>query len=850
MTISKPTSRWDYTGDGTSVVFTYDNLIFAATDLKVYVDGTLRSEGYSVSGVGNSDGGSVTFLAPPALGAAVVLVRDVPATQEITYPRHDPFPSIKHERGLDKLTVLVQQLLYRQGRVMRLADPEAGGDLLLPQDRANKFLAFDADRRPIAAEGVAGVPATAFGAGLIASDDAAGVRAHLRLDGIEGAQNTLINGDMAINQRGGDIAGYGFYVIAPHPYRWDSGRGTIRRHDMGLEDRSFERGYTLDRWWACINYYGATGGEGYIEQVVCLDAPEWVAGTSYTEGQLVRAPAGGYGAGYVYRCKTTHVAGATWNSDVQAAVDPGSFEAIPKLWSLAGIHETDPALQGKTALHWVQTAGSSGEVWLEQQVDDTRRFVGGGTAGIWFRAKSRGGSPLAAEFRVLQEFGVSTEDVTVATAITIPAGAGAPVQAEVTLVDPTQPTSGYSQVGRSTYTAPRIVWPAGATFDILITDVMFAPGDPMPFRSRDPALERLLCATYFQKTNQAHVPARWASFVKDNNGTVPGNTAPDLTDIHDMYGVMLDGVIYWGATNRAFQGNEREEAGRGKLRAQAERASKAYPSLHWSFAAPMRRVPQIKTYSVIDGREGVADNNNRRQASLRWDYTGAGASARPYAQRSVSRVAPFTVTPTAVDFNMQNLDPAEAWEDFSVSRTVATGQDVLGSAFLSLEQGRTYPWDWIASSVGTDVYYLALDTSGYTAWAAGQSVAPGDLRLVTGSRRVYQCAAAHVTDTAPTDADARWKPFGRISMPLKLQMDGVESTRANIADPSTMGGLQWYFGDKDNLGFKTLYVRMNSAPVDPGSAAGRLKAQSYDQFVDQFEEVFFQATASAEVLSE
>jgi hypothetical protein len=39
MTVSNTTSRWAYTGDGATTAFAYGNLIFAATDLKVYVAG-------------------------------------------------------------------------------------------------------------------------------------------------------------------------------------------------------------------------------------------------------------------------------------------------------------------------------------------------------------------------------------------------------------------------------------------------------------------------------------------------------------------------------------------------------------------------------------------------------------------------------------------------------------------------------------------------------------------------------------------------------------------------------------------------------------------------------------------
>lgn len=85
MTISSTNSRWAYTGDGIVVGFAYDNRIFADTDLEVYVDGALQTltTHYSVSGVGDTGGGTVTFVtAPPtpAVSGNVVIVRNVPST--------------------------------------------------------------------------------------------------------------------------------------------------------------------------------------------------------------------------------------------------------------------------------------------------------------------------------------------------------------------------------------------------------------------------------------------------------------------------------------------------------------------------------------------------------------------------------------------------------------------------------------------------------------------------------------------------------------------------------------------------------------------------------------------------
>lgn len=161
MTVSTTTSRWEYDGDGVSTVFPYDNRIFATNDMKVYVGGALHSSGYTVTGVDQPSGGTVVFSVPPPAGTKnVVLVRDVPALQPTAYPPNDRFPSSAHERALDRVTVLVQQILSVVGRSLRLQEGDAAAPLWLPTlaERAGKFLGFDANGIPVPVAGTDTAP--------------------------------------------------------------------------------------------------------------------------------------------------------------------------------------------------------------------------------------------------------------------------------------------------------------------------------------------------------------------------------------------------------------------------------------------------------------------------------------------------------------------------------------------------------------------------------------------------------------------------------------------------------------------------------------------------------------------
>ncbi len=126
MTVTSTTSRWEYTGDGSTVAFSVGNKFFADSDLDVYEDGVLQTltTDYTVSGAGDDAGGTVTFVSAPANDAEVTIIRNVPDTQTTDLPAAGAFPSTSVEDALDRRTVVSQQ-----------------GDEAL--DRSLKFLSTD-----------------------------------------------------------------------------------------------------------------------------------------------------------------------------------------------------------------------------------------------------------------------------------------------------------------------------------------------------------------------------------------------------------------------------------------------------------------------------------------------------------------------------------------------------------------------------------------------------------------------------------------------------------------------------------------------------------------------------------
>jgi len=103
MSVENEINTFKYLGDGSTTAFPISFVFFDASDIRVFINGVLQSSGYSIVG------DNVVFDVPPALNADIFGRRVIPITQPIEYPQLDKFPSISHERSLDRLTFIAQQ---------------------------------------------------------------------------------------------------------------------------------------------------------------------------------------------------------------------------------------------------------------------------------------------------------------------------------------------------------------------------------------------------------------------------------------------------------------------------------------------------------------------------------------------------------------------------------------------------------------------------------------------------------------------------------------------------------------------------------------------------------------------
>ena len=196
MTVTTTTTTNTYTGDGTTTAFSFTFEILETTDIKVIVVTTatgaesVRSIGtgstnYAVTGTGNVNGGTVTFVTAPTASETVFLMRNMSFTQPTNYRVNDPFPAETHENALDRMALQIQQIGRRLDRaLLRPESDTTSGALPHNIDLKGGVLKFNSSSGVPEADSTLTSVATTSVNGLMSSSDKA------KLDGIEASATT------------------------------------------------------------------------------------------------------------------------------------------------------------------------------------------------------------------------------------------------------------------------------------------------------------------------------------------------------------------------------------------------------------------------------------------------------------------------------------------------------------------------------------------------------------------------------------------------------------------------------------------------------------------------------------
>ncbi len=150
MAVTSATNRIQYNGNDVITAFTVPFYFLADGDLQIIltsasgVDSTqIITSQYTVSGSGDTSGGTVTMVTPPETGEKLTILRSVAITQSVDYVENDSFPADTHEQALDRLTMISQELDEGADRTLSFKESSSTTGVDFPEPVADEFIRWD-----------------------------------------------------------------------------------------------------------------------------------------------------------------------------------------------------------------------------------------------------------------------------------------------------------------------------------------------------------------------------------------------------------------------------------------------------------------------------------------------------------------------------------------------------------------------------------------------------------------------------------------------------------------------------------------------------------------------------------
>lgn len=134
-----------YVANGIQTVFPYNFPVFSNSDMRVTLAHTILETGYTVSGAGLTEGGTVIFDTAPDTGVIVTLERVLTPARTTDFLQGGDLSARALNNEFDYIMACLQQTNHDQKSMLRF-DPQEDGincDIPAQQTRANKVLGFD-----------------------------------------------------------------------------------------------------------------------------------------------------------------------------------------------------------------------------------------------------------------------------------------------------------------------------------------------------------------------------------------------------------------------------------------------------------------------------------------------------------------------------------------------------------------------------------------------------------------------------------------------------------------------------------------------------------------------------------
>ncbi len=165
-TVNEVTARNSYVGNGSTTAFTYGFRILTKNDIEVLIAGVAQivDTDYTVRGLGDSGGGTVTFTTTPASGTAVTIIRLQKLEQQTDYLNNQTFASRAEtlEKDLDKVIMGQQMQAEELDRGLKLAKQATLKYPELVAPIASEYVRWDNTGTKIEPGGSAAIATTNF----------------------------------------------------------------------------------------------------------------------------------------------------------------------------------------------------------------------------------------------------------------------------------------------------------------------------------------------------------------------------------------------------------------------------------------------------------------------------------------------------------------------------------------------------------------------------------------------------------------------------------------------------------------------------------------------------------------
>lgn len=147
MTVPVQTPVTSSVANGVTTVFPFTFKILNAADLTVTVDGTIVTTGFSVTGVGEDEGGSVVFDVAPANGKKIIRYLNPVLARVTDYQQFGDWLAPIVNADFDRIWLTIQYLSQALIRAIKLpVDSLAGQEITEDAtNRSNKVITFDVD---------------------------------------------------------------------------------------------------------------------------------------------------------------------------------------------------------------------------------------------------------------------------------------------------------------------------------------------------------------------------------------------------------------------------------------------------------------------------------------------------------------------------------------------------------------------------------------------------------------------------------------------------------------------------------------------------------------------------------